>query len=243
VDCINFAFVPAQVDLLVDFSNLIGPILVFFGVELMLVGTFEKVLSGSDFRPDMGTRQRFVGIGGMTVGLLFATSGALRMLGALELYVVFLFCLGRIVEGAGIVRFYKRVIDFLRGKGGTGGIRGKVKHGLFLLFIFVLAAWLCFRVLTKGPIVGSTVETLRLIWTGFVVITAGAGIARKLGYSDENLNRGLKTGMILAVVGAEVYNLRVQVELAAYIAGSLAYSVGFWLAVYYLFNDSFRSDR
>lgn len=229
----------AQVDVAVDYSSdLLGPALIFIGLELMLGGTFKKVLSESGLGSELTRRERLVAVGGLTVGLLFAASGALRMFGMLELYVIFLFCLGRVIEGAGAVRFYRRIIDYARGEGSPSGLKKRVLYGLFLLFVTFLAVWLAFRVLTGGPIVGSTVQNLRLIWTAFVIVTVGVGIARKLSYGDADLNRPLKAGMILAVVGAEVFNFgSLSLELTTYFVGSAAFSIGFWIAVYYLFRD------
>lgn len=234
----------AQADVALDYSSdLLGPVLIFFGLELMLAGTFHKVLSESGLSSELTQRERLVAVGGLTVGLLFAASGALRMFGILEVYVIFLFCLGRVIEGAGAVRFYRRVIDYVRGKGSPSGLKKRVSHGLFLLFVTFLAVWLAFRVLTDGPIVGSTVQSLRLIWTAFVVVTVGVGIARKLSYGDPELNLPLKAGMILAVVGAEVFNFgSLSLELTTYIVGSAAFSLGFWVAVYYIFRGGLEAS-
>jgi hypothetical protein len=230
---------PAQVDLFLDpFPRLTGAVLVFFGLELVLAGAFQRVLSEAGLLGSLTPRERFVGVGGLAVGLLFAASGALRTLDLLGGYVVVLFCLGRVIQGAATVRFYRRVVDFLRGRGTGGGLRGRIRHGLVILFVAFLAVWLAFRVLTRGPIVGNTVQSLRLVWTGFVVLTGALGIARKLRHADDELNRGLKAGLVLAVTGAEVYAFQtVAMDLLAYLAGSAAFSVGFWVAVSYLFGS------
>jgi hypothetical protein len=231
--------IPAQIDLFLDpFPDLVGPVLVFFGLELVLAGAFQRALSEAGVLGSLTPRERFIGIGGLTAGLLFAASGALRSFDLLGAYVVVLFSLGRVIQGAATVRFYRRVIDFLRGRGAGSGIRGRIQHGLVVLFITFLAAWLAFHILTQGPVVGSTVQSLQLVWTGFVVVTGALGIARKLRYADDELNRGLKAGLVLAVTGAEVYNFQtLTMDLTAYLAGSVAFSIGFWVAVIYLFRS------
>jgi hypothetical protein len=225
-----------QVDVVVDFvPGLLGPTLIFFGLELVLVGTFLSVFRRAGVLSRLTNREQFLAVGGVAVGLLFAASGALRRLDLLDPYVVFLFALGRVLQGASAARFYRRILDVLRGRGG-GGVGGRIRRGSITLFVCFFAGWLAVRVLTQGPIVGTVGQSLRLVWTGFVVVTTALGITWKLRHAEDTLDRGLRPGLVLCVTGAEVYNFAsIGMELGTYLVGSVAFSLGFWVAVFYLF--------
>lgn len=221
-----------QASALFDFvPDWLGPAIVFFGVQLILLGAMQKSLSEAfPFWSQLNGRESTVVITGLALGFLFVASSVLQRYNAVRFYAILLFCLGRIIEGAASVRFYKKILHLIRYEEFQGDTRQRLKRYLVLFFVLIVSGWAVIRILEDGPFYGSTIDSIKLVWTLLTLFIATFGISYKLRFADDVFNRGMKFGFILCVGGAEIFNMTVLLDYLSFVSGTIAYSLGFWSA-------------
>lgn len=222
----------------------LGPSLIFLGVEVILVGAIQKSLpETSTLWTRLSKQESLMVTGSFALGILFSASAVLQQFSLVGTYAAMLFGLGRLIEGAAAVRFFKRVLLVARGQGHQGGMERWAKRLLVVFFAFVIAGWLVVRILTRGPIYGTVEKSIRLVWTGLTLFVAVYGIAPKLRFAEDVLNNRLKMGFVFCVGGASIYNFGTVMDVGVFLIGLLAYSVGFWVAVLALVrSESHREE-
>lgn len=208
-----------------------GAALLFFGVELVLVGAVKGSLSERlDFWDDLNYWGRFGVIGGFAVGTLLCWSAVLRELGLIWGYTVLLFALGKVAEGAAAVRFYRKIESLLRRGEWPGG--SKLLYRLAVVFIVVLGIYAVVEIRRSGPFFNSTWYEIKAVWTLVIWALASLGIWWKVRDLQGTVPKEIMTGFVLCVGGAEVFNYQsLSGDVVALLAGSVAFSIGFWLAV------------
>lgn len=210
----------------------LGPSVVFLGVEVILVGAIQKALpETSALWTRLSGRESLLVTGSFSLGILLSASAILQQYSLVGVYAAMLFGLGRLIEGAAAVRFYKQILLIAQRRGNRRGFGDRAKRLLVIFFAFVVAGWLVVRIVTRGPIYGTVEKSIRLVWTGLTLFIAVYGIAPKLRFAEDILNNRLKIGFVLCVGGASIYNFGTVMEISVFLGGLFAYSVGFWVAV------------
>lgn len=211
-----------------------GPTAIFFGIELLLLGAVQQALPRTFvFWTRLNSREELVVTGGFAIGLLFTTSAVLRYFNALWAYATLLFCLGQLISGAATVRLFKKIIYISREQQLPGNLHDKVKRMLFRVSVILIAGWLVFLYLSETRVYGN--KSLQFIWTFVIFSMAVLGITFKLNYADAQFNRYLKTGFILCIGGASIFNIQpVLLDIVSMILGSVVYMIGFWIAAIFL---------
>lgn len=231
---------PIQLSFVLDFiPPWAGPAAIFIGVEIILLGLAKQTFSQIfPFWNRLNPREEAAIVGGFGLGVLLSAGAVLRHFEILWLYATLLFCLGQIINGAGAVRLYKKLLYMAREREIAGSWRSKIKKALLRLFVIVLAGWMIILILGGTNIYRGQTSSLQFVWTFVVFMMAALGIAFKLDYATDVLNVRLRVGFILCVAGASIYNLNPFVlDLLALVLGSIAYSVGFWAAAVLLIRS------
>lgn len=222
----------------------LGPTAIFFGAELILLGVARQTFSRNfPFWSRLNPREAMALTGGFGLGVLLTASAVLRQFNTLWLYAMLLFCLGQVISGAAAVRLYKKLLYLSREHEWPGQWQTKVKKMLLRIFLVIIAGWLLFLVLTGTSLYGGFAESLQFIWTFLIFSTSALGIAFKLDYARGVLNYRLRIGFILCVAGASVFNIAPFLrDLLVLIAGTVAYSIGFWFAAVLLIRSEAIRD-
>ena len=222
-----------------------GPTAIFFGVKLILLGAIQPVLPRSfPFWTRLNAREEIVVTGGFALGILLSASAVLRHFDALWIYATLLFCLGQLISGAATIRFYKKLIYVSRKRQLPSTPHSTVKKMLLWASVILVAGWLLFLHLSGTEVYGSKGKNLQFIWTFVVFSMAVLGIKFRLSYASGQLNKHLKMGFILCVGGASIFNFQaVLLDLAALVAGSVAYMIGFWTAAIFLIRAETSRNR
>lgn len=234
-----------QLSFVFDFvPRWLGPTAIFFGVELILLGVARQTFSRNfPFWSRLNQRESIAVTAGFGLGVLFCASAVLRHFDALWIYATLLFCLGQVISGAGAVRLYKKLLYLSREHEWPGQWQNKVKKMLIRLFVVILAGWFLFLVLSGTNLYGGFGESLRFVWTFLIFSTSALGIVFKIDYARGVLNRRLRGGFILCVAGASTFNVApFLLDLMVLIAGTIAYSIGFWFAAVMLIRSEAIRD-
>ena len=221
-----------QMGLLFDYlPGWLGPTLVFFGIELVLVGVIDDTLPSifSNWA-QLNSREQLLTVSGLSIGPFILGSSVLHQYGGVQIYAALLFCIGRLIEGASGVLFYKKILHLIEYREFQGHTRQKFKHYLVLLFVVIASGWVAIQVWERGGYFAPQVTEIKLIWTLLTLFIATFGISYKLRFASGVLNKSTKLGFILCIGGAQIFNLQEILELATSAAGILAYTIGFWIA-------------
>jgi len=226
----------------------LAPALVLIGIELVLIRYIEQSVNVVARRPEIDDnsstgmtalphRDYQLLIGGLTLGILFSAIAVIQRFQISNLYAMLLLFCGRAIEGVVAVRFYKKVVRFLRTRQLSGDLAKRVRHKLTMLFIIVVGVYLLGYALLRGPFLRSLGYTIQFVWTVTTLFLTAFGLRWKLRPVQDRFDRKVILGVILFVTGAELFNYTFLGELAATVVGSLGYTVGFWFAAALLIHD------
>lgn len=151
-------------------------------------------------------------ITGLALGVLFVASSILQRYNTVRFYAILLFSLGRIIEDAASVRFYKKVLHLIRHEEFQGDTRQRLKRYLVLFFVLIVSGWAVIRILEDGPFYGSIIDSIKLVWTLLAFFIVTFGIWYKLRFADNVFNRNMKFGFMLCVGGAEIFNMVILLD-------------------------------
>ncbi|MCU4801348.1 hypothetical protein OB920_13285 [Halobacteria archaeon HArc-gm2] len=180
------------------------------------------------------------------------------------LFAAALLLTGRWIEGVAATRFVGRVLVFLSDKQQEGSainrfIRRRLNHLFWLVLTVIISGWLAVYVLILGYREAPSTYQLALVWTivvgsmsVFALVWKFRRVFKAKYYEitassiDSSTNTTLIaiiiTGLILAVVGAELYNFRIltvettiqgldigidPIEIGLLILGNICYIGGF----------------
>jgi hypothetical protein len=221
---------PLQASFVVEYLPAwLATAIVAAGVTVALVSLFAD---GAD--DEWIRRIAVVGVG---------LGGALLVVGTRRLdaapMMVGVVLVGKYIEGLTLMRTYQKLSYAVRTRSlpstaaGVSGLRSRVTYTVVLVFLLAAAAWVSVWAVVWGPVETSLAPAIRLYWTLATVVVAVVALYVKLAGTDRTeLPSGVKLGAILVIAGSEIYNLgSLRLSLAVYVAGTVAYSVGYWVGV------------
>jgi hypothetical protein len=202
------------------------------GLEALLLGTVLEVGEQIPVFNSMNDREQFVITMALAIGFLFLALSILRS--AYDIYATYLFLLFRTVEGAAVVRFYRKVLYVLQNWSlpGSTSLGDKALHYLVVFSVLAGGLGLAFNVLSNGPVFRSFWYDLALIYTVTSFLLAFLGANWRLQVVENKLNGLIIVGFALCVAGAEIFNYAsISGDIAVTFAGAITYMIGFWVAV------------
>lgn len=226
-----------QISWLFDYiPNWIPTLLVFSGVTISSIGLFLSLRSRE--REDR----------------LPLLACFLFMLGALvgiyDFYVtypgilaIFLISFARYIEGIAVLRLYQKVeYMFREGELPSEYSVSMPKKSLLWLsatFLIILSISFYSFLVLAGKIDVSFGYSVAILWAIITVFYTIVGLSIKFGAIDAQISSFFTYGLILVIAGAEIYNFsNIRGDLISWIAGSIAYSLGYWFNIYRLLNGS-----
>lgn len=197
------------------------------GLELLLLGAVQRLMHRSSF-PPLTQFDRVFGVAALGLGYLLSALSLLQ--GSFGWYAAYLFLLFRTVEGAAGVRFYRKVVYVYRNRRvPSSGGKSVVSHYLLLAFVAFAGVGLFVHVASTGPVYRSVAFDSRAIYTGTTFLLSALGVYWRLRPISDSYSSALLTGFVLSIAGAELYNYAfLGTEILLYLAGTVAYGVGFW---------------
>lgn len=205
-------------------------ILLFAGLTVLYFGVATKLIQENELLHEKYQWQRIGVVLGFGAG--FALSAWSLFVDRSGIYAIFLFALFRSLEGAAVVRLYRKIIYVFKERSLPDGVDLKRKIGYKLAGVFsiLIGIWLSLRILFVTPLTGSVVTPLAIVWTAVSFITAFLGATWRLELVRDRLNVIIILGFGLCVAASEIYSFStLRGDLAQYFIGSAAYSAGFWL--------------
>lgn len=235
-------FVPGQVGVFVDeVPRWLGPTLIFFGIESLL-GIFvsQKLTRLSQHSPKEFQLAIYLAV----LGILFSTAGFTQIVGVTPLFALLLLVLGRMIEGAAVVRLLRKIEAAIESGGNSGQtllerlvskflskLRYRVLTGLVTLATYTAISY----TVLFGPLHRGLRYDIALYWTVMVFTLSIMGLSWKLSDIQDDLGSPLILGLFLCVAGAEVFNFQAVGELATIVLGAIGHLLGMLLAgLFYL---------
>jgi len=217
----------------------VAPILVILGIEIIIGRQIFLAIIDlqADKKIQINGREQRVIIGGITLGVLFSALAVIQKYQVSNEYAILLLFCGRMIEGASAVRFYKKLVVFLRGRKHSGNMISKAKHKLTLVFISSITIFISMYLLINGPVFNSLGYSIQFLWTITVLSITTLGLRWKLRPIWGIVDRKLLIGILSFVGGAEIFNHPLLGEIVAVLAGSIGYTLGFWFAAALLIRD------
>jgi hypothetical protein len=227
-------------DLILDtVPEWVAPILVILGIEIIIgrkivlaIGNLQKTR-----QVQITNREQRAIIGGLTLGILFSALAVIQKVQISNEYAILLLFCGRAIEGAAAIRFYKKIIVFLRDGKYSGSIVSKVKHKLTILFILSITIFVFIYILIDGPIFNSIGYSVQFLWMISVLSITTLSLRWKLRPVWGIVDRKSLIGVLFFVGGAEIFNHSFLGEVVALIAGAIGYTLGFWFTAALLVRD------
>ena len=222
--------IPFQASLFFDlFPDGAAVVLVTAGV-VVVVATI--VSEGGESR-----RLRWIAAGGVALGGTLFMYGVTRM--DVTPMMIGVVLIAGYIEGLSSFRIYQKLLYSVRSQSLPGSaasvpsLSTRAVAGAVGLYALVAGLWIALFLLVWGPIDAGLGTTIQFYWTGATVVLSSLGLWLKLGgESTEGMASGVKIGAVLIIVGAEVYNFQTfRLNLLLYVATSLAYTVGYFVAV------------
>lgn len=244
-----------QLSWIFDFApGWLGPLCMFVGSFLLLtpstVQTVSKLYDEAAYASTSDARQQVVAMLGL-IGFGLITLPA--FFDNLSVFGIGFFLIGRWIEGLGASKIVWRIGLWLFSDGSFQKPHGGSSVIYYLLLVFVVLAGigvvvLILALLTAGEISGSAAQTrILVVWTLTTFVTSVLGCSYKLwGGSLGNDSPYPETyvpvmliGAILAISGAEIYNLQLFAvpgdgllsDVLAAAVGLVVYAIGYWLGV------------
>ena len=230
---------PLQLSWLIDFRfvpNWLGPTIVFFGSEFILIGAIKTALSEQiDYWHDFHQRKQKSIIAGLVVGILALASAVIQTYDLLTPYGIFWFALGRILEGVATIRLYQRIERYFWGDGSSArfsSVFSSIRHRLLSVFVIMIAIYFIIEILKSGPFIYTSRYDIALVITGLIVTLTSLATRRKMRVVRDDFPQEIILGYFLCIAGAEIFNLSITGDIVSFIVGDIAYSIGFWYGAY-----------
>lgn len=223
-----------QISLLLDSYPLIGLILIFLGSFVLIMSIFigdENELPIS-----------------LKIYMSLTMGGAL-MAGIIQIHqsepflLVLIFSMaGKYIEGLAAIIVYQKVLYGIRNRTISLlgiGFKTKILAILMIIFIVLLSGMVLSSMVLSDVIAIPLSEVLTAVWTMFIILYTIFGLTIKLyGSTPDDFTKLFTGGLILVITGSEVYNLsNIRLELILIAAGSISFSIGYWIAVIKFFEE------
>lgn len=108
-----------------------------------------------------------------------------------------------------------------------------MKYRIAALFVVLVGGYVVVKILTTGPFVGTRLREIAFVWTLATFALSYLGLSKRLHPLSGTVPRQLLVGYMLCIAGASIYDLTFVLDVTAMLVGSVAYSAGFWIAVYF----------
>jgi hypothetical protein len=195
-----------------------GLAFLFGGVLLQFVDR-RRLLDGN-------RRARLIVVVSISGGFLLAGISLLRT--SFGAYALFLFLVFSLIQGAAAVHFYQRVVAFVQ----TGSLDqhlsgNRLTYALAKMFVLLIGLMVLLDVLSV--IGGGFWRRAQLAYTVVVGGTSALGARYRLRAVEGDVHQLVIYGLILCIAGAELFDYSLTGELLVSMAGSVAFSVGFWI--------------
>lgn len=207
-------------------------LLIFLG---FMLGVMSMTLSISPDHPVVGAKLSglIIGVGGVVALYNFYTRYPLVYLASIVVFAKYL-------EGLASIRFYQKVRHIVRNRDlqyqSSYSFSTRLLVHLLVLFLFTSVGTTAAFLISIDQIPLTFVDLFQLLWIIFTICYTVFGLASKfklVSRTDDVYNILFLPTLILIVVGTELYNFaRVENEVVLFGIGILAYSGGYWYAVY-----------
>lgn len=171
-----------------------------------------------------------------TVGFMCLTVGVLLKYQLVTAYMALLYGFGRMIEGVAAVRFWRKIHLFLTEGRLAGNTSRSLMYKLAAFFVVLLGGSLMVELLLRDGATAVLEYQFALVWTAMTLLLSLIGLSRRVlpltEVDDEVVSSKLFYGYILAVAGASIFDASLVTQLAIQATGTVAYTVGFWLAVF-----------
>lgn len=217
----------------------LGVGLIFIGLEVLLLGSFQMVFEQRPGLADRLTiRERAIATGALVLGILLSGSAVVQQYELIGLYTVYLVGLGKLIQGAATARFYHHVVEAVKAGRIPKLVIKRVKRGAVVLLGLAITGWVVMELINFYTPTITVLSWFPEIWTVIVLLTASYGVLRDLRFADEPMNTHLKIGFVTCITGTAVYNGATEIDLAAFGLGLVVYTLAFWLAIVRLFGST-----
>lgn len=207
--------------------------LLVIGLQLLVFGGLRAAFRTHPLLDTDSTHAR-LGLVVLGMGYLFAALSVIRTnYGA---YAAFLFVLFRGLEGAAVIRFYRKVVFAFRNRRTPNGANATafVTYHLLVFFLAVVGFGLLLAGLAPATAAeaGVSVADPRLLYTAVTFSLSMLGVYWRLTPTGDTVDWIVVVGFGLSIAGAELFNYAsLGTEVALTLVGIAAYSAGFWLLV------------
>jgi len=166
-------------------------------------------------------------------GILFITIGSLQRYQLVIHYMGILFFIGSLITGASHVRFWKKVELFLRRQEYGGNLARTIKYGLLSLFVIISVGSIFFELVISNPFGATFFSQIAFAYTLLVLGLSIIGLSKRVLPLREQIDNRLVYGFILTIAGTQIFDLSIVNAILFMGIGTVGYTVGFWIAVYY----------
>lgn len=227
---------PLQIGWFLDPEPSVLPIwLIALGLEAMFLGGTYQAFENFSGLQNISQIERAVAVGGLGFGYLFLTLSVLRT--SYAGYAAFLYLVFRGVEGVAATHLYVKIYELLQGKGLSGNYALKAKHILVVFFVFALGSYLVLKAIVDAPQVAGYQYDLTMVYTGVVATVSVLAVRWRYRDVAKELNSGIVGGLALCIAGSQIFGFSLTGDVLLTVAGSLIYSLGFWISAYFLWAD------
>jgi len=227
---------PFQIGWYIEPEPALLPIwLIALGLEAMFIAGTHQALDNVSGYQDLTRLERAIAAGGVAFGYLFLTLSVLRT--NYGWYAGFLYLVFRGVEGVAAIHMYAKVYNFLRGKGFGGSYTARAKHMLAVFFVLALGLYLTIKALVGSSRIGGVWYNLSMVYTGVVAVVSVLAVRWRYRDIAREVPNGVVGGLALCIAGAQIFGFTLAGDIVLSIAGSVVYSIGFWVAAYLLWGE------
>ena len=210
--------------LLLQFSWFIDYVPAWLSPTLMGVGLLIMVLTFVSFstsgNESVSVSLETVALSSVGLGVAFLSIPLYRN----HTYIFAAGCLlaGRWIEGVAATRLLTKVVRFLTGSKTTdlgSLLKRRLRRVAIILSVVILTAWAATWVLIFNPGTPTRVYELTLLWTVFVGVISLLGLGFKFTSVDARIYSiqirfvPMVFGLIIAIVGAQLYNFELLTQV------------------------------
>lgn len=215
----------------------LGAAVVVIGLTIMVGAytriTMQELSSQSERIYGIGLEDRQLAAWSFGTGILFLTIGALQRYQLVVPYVALLYLVGNMISGVAHVRFWKKIEMLLRKQEFTGDLARTVKYGLASMFVVIIVGSMFVWLVLSAPFSAPLAVQFAFAWTLLVLGLSIVGLSKRALPLRTQLDNKLIYGFILTIAGSEIFDLTLAGNVGFLLVGSIGYSIGFWVAVYY----------
>lgn len=207
------------------FPAWLGPALLSIGIVLLSTGVYST--------SEMG---KTLGAGNIFALLLMGVGSAFSLVPLYFQYPSFIIAvltvLGRTVEGAAMVRTVQKGVVTIRERELQGGLKGKIIFLILGIAITVILSGVGVTYLILYKSQTSIGYSLQLIRTMIIIGLSVGAVGLRINDVRKAYSWIFYSGFILTIIGTELHNLQVGVEIAIIALGNFGYLLGTVGALY-----------